>query len=213
MEYNSDMHRILYSSIGGYIHVFLMLIFTLFMLFPFWVAEYVPILMMVPFNPVYFMIGSYCLAIFNKGIIYITFHMIFSLLSLASLVWFTIEYSSSQTAATRYSGSYCYPQAYGCEGARTIINVTYSGSTEFPGEYDSTGLDILVVWSWIWFAISLINWLLSLILICEYATFTRASEQSKSTPKPPKDYLCTRCSSNRDFQLVIMTIMSNQRSM
>lgn len=208
MEFKSALHETLFSHIGAHIHVFLMLVFVLCYVFPFWISLYVPIIITTPFYPVFFMIGSYCLTVFNKAIGYVVFHMLFSLLSLGNLVFFTVEYSSAPTPQTRYNGQYCYPLAYGCSGARTLINVTYAGSLDHDDEYDSTGLDILVVWTWIWFAISIFNWMIALIIICEYATFTKPTDQAKQSRPNAKDYLCSKCTSNRDLLLASLSTLA-----
>lgn len=190
-----DIHEILYNFPFGVFQMVLLFIFTLIIFFPFWLESYVPIIMIVPFHPLCFMIGAYCLAITNKHWGYDVFHLFLSMLSLGNLIFMVVEYYSASSTNSRFSGEYFYTSAYG-SNANTIVNV--SATSE---EYHTECILMIMVCVWVFLTLSVFDGFIAIISLCE-------REKDVDEVKDNKVKKKCDCSMKTSIELTMITVFA-----
>lgn len=219
----NKLHQHLYNYELSIFYCVICVVFSFIVLFPFWLQDYIPMILSVPFHPTFFMFGSYCLNYSNKNVFYETLHMIFSLMSIGNLIFFIVEYYSASSSCERYIGEYCYPSAYGCSQAKTIVNVTYklTSEAETEGYCSQVPFDVIVVCVFIFLAFSVINFFLSIQSICNHCDHRTKDAEEKAKKekeknknhsgeisKDPED-LCDSCTSKRSLHILSLSIISS----
>lgn len=181
------MRSVLFNHYGVKTLTAIVLIFALFIFFPFWGSVYAPIIIIAPFHPTMMMIGNYALLTFHHNIKFYALHNIISIVSLGALIFFLLEYYASTSSTQRYTTDYCYPILYGCEGAKTIINSDYNLTAANDFKPNTLYLDMIVIWVYIFIALSIFNWFFSIVEMCEISAFEQSMKNNTSSKEGETD--------------------------
>lgn len=202
-------HTKAYNFIWGIIISVVILISTFAFVIPYWISTYVPILITAPFHPTFMMMGFYCLNINTNSTFFESMHFIFSLTSLGALILFVIEYYSLSDPSDRFHTTYCFPSVYGCTGAKTIVNASYSAPVETEGSYLTEATEMIVGFVFFFMLISILHIFISMVALFNRCGSKPSEEEEEETkPKKRMKNICDECNGKMSIHTLTISVLS-----